>query len=108
MTPYIQVEWMCATMEEATVIIEILLQKKLVACVNLIKDVESHYIWKGKQEHSKEMKVLLKTHQKHFSKIQQIITEHGSYEVPAINAFPILAGAPTYLQWIEDSISNAE
>ena len=106
MTDYIQIEWMAASVEEACKVVKRLLEEKLIACANLIKEIESHYVWKGVFETSIEVKVLLKSHKKYFNLIQTLITEHSSYEVPAILSFSILESSPKYLQWLKDSLST--
>lgn len=105
MTPYIEIQWTCNSMKEARDISSILIKKKLVACVNILPDIESIYLWKGQIEKDQEVKVLLKTRKDLFDKIKQIIEVETSYDIPAILAVPILHGNPSYLQWMEDVIS---
>lgn len=58
MTPYIQIEWMSASLEEARVISQKLIQKQLVACANIIENIVSYYMWQGDLESSQEVKVI--------------------------------------------------
>ena len=93
----------CASLKEANRISGILLDKKLVACVSLIKGVTSRYWWKGKIDKSSEVILIMKSRKSLFKNIVTEIKEHHSYEVPEIIAVPIIAGNPDYLKWIKDS-----
>lgn len=43
----IQIQWTCATTQEARKGATLLLEKRLIACANIIPQVESLYLWKG-------------------------------------------------------------
>ena len=45
----------CKTLAEAHTIGTTIVEEKLAACVNIIKDVESIYQWEGKLEQSDEV-----------------------------------------------------
>jgi periplasmic divalent cation tolerance protein len=105
MVGYIQIEWMAASQEEARHIVKILLEKKLIACANLMANIESHYVWKGVLEQASEVKVILKSHQQHFAAVEKIIADQGSYEVPAITAYVIEKGNKSYLEWLKTSLN---
>ncbi len=104
MTPYIQIEWMSASLEEARIISKKLIEKQLVACANIIENVDSYYMWQGNLESSQEVKVVFKSHSKDFEKIATFITTEASYDVPAIIATPILKVNTSYLKWLEDTL----
>jgi len=100
MTNCIQIQWTSSSIEEARKIGYALVENKLVACVNILPHVESIYSWEGKIESDQEVEVLLKTDESHFEEIKSYIEKHASYDVPAILAFPVLAGNADYLSWI--------
>ena len=104
MKTFIQIQWTCSTVEEAKKICSSLVERRLIACANIISNVESIYLWKGEVETSSEVKVYLKTVDEKFSAIQAYILEHCSYEVPEILKVAVLDGNPTYLQWLEESL----
>lgn len=79
----------CATTGEGRSIAEALLKKKLAACVNIIKNVESHFLWKGKIERSSECLLLIKTKDTLVSKVINKIEELHSYECPVIEVLNI-------------------
>ena len=87
-------------MEEAKHIAELLLQKRLVACTNILDGVSSSYIWQGKIEHEKETLLIAKTRASLFHKIKNIVQKNHSYDVPCINAMPLVEGNEDYFNWI--------
>ena len=93
----------CACLKEANKISAKLLDKKLVACVNLIKGVHSAYWWKGKIEKADEVMLVMKSRKELFGKIVSEVKKLHSYSVPEIIALPIIAGNPEYLNWIRES-----
>lgn len=93
--------WTSATLEEARNISRELVEKKLVACANLIPSIESIYEWQGKVETTEEVKVLLKTAEKNFQQIQTFIQEKCSYDVPEITYVKVDGGNEAYLSWVQ-------
>jgi periplasmic divalent cation tolerance protein len=100
----VQIQWTCANFEEAKKISSSLVQEGLVACANLIPNIESIYIWQGQLETSKEVKVLLKTRKKQFEAVQAYIKSHCSYEVPEISMIAFSKGNPSYFHWVLDQV----
>ncbi|MCS7259525.1 MAG: divalent-cation tolerance protein CutA [Anaerolineae bacterium] len=90
--------------EIARQIADALLDKKLVACVNLIAPVESRYVWKGERCTDEEVLLLAKTRAALFAtQLVPTVKALHPYEVPEIIALPILMGAADYLAWIDES-----
>ena len=90
--------------EQGKRIAETLLKRKLIACANIVKGVDSHYWWKGRVEHSAELMVVMKTRAELLEKIIQAVKENHTYEVPEVVALPILGGNPDYLRWIDETL----
>jgi len=91
---------------EAQKISEGLLKKKLIACANIIRGVESFFWWQGKIDKAKEALLIVKTQRRLFSKIVKTVKSLHSYDCPEIIALPILKGSKDYLKWIDDSVSK--
>lgn len=100
----IQIQWTCPNVEEAKKIIYLLLEKKLIACANIIPHITSIYAWKGAIETAQEVKVLLKTLDQHFLAIRTLIQENCSYDVPEISKIIIDEANPPYLEWLKEEI----
>ena len=87
--------------EEAKKIAFSLVEKRVAACVNLIKDIESIYRWKGKISDEKEVLILIKTRKKLYKSVEEEIKKLHSHEVPEIIALPIISGSKDYLYWMD-------
>ena len=87
----------------ASSIANMLVNKKLAACVNIVNSIESVYQWQGKIERDKEIQLIIKTRQCLFTQLEKAIQELHSYELPEIIAVPIVSGEQNYLNWIQSS-----
>ncbi|MGA1795341.1 MAG: divalent-cation tolerance protein CutA [bacterium] len=85
---------------EADKLAERLLEKRLVACVNIIPGVMSKYWWKGKIEADKESILLMKTTPSLVNEVIENVRTLHSYEVPEVIVVDIETGNPEYLAWI--------
>ncbi len=94
--------------EEARKIARHLVEKWLAACVNIIPQVESIYRWQGKVDSSREWLLLVKTTQEKFSAVRDALRKLHSYDLPECVAITIEDGSPEYLQWLADSVQEAE
>ncbi len=81
-----------------------IIENKLGACVNVVKEVSSIYWWKGNIERDKESLLVVKTSASKFKELVEKVKEKHPYTVPEIIALPIVGGNPDYLSWIDDSL----
>jgi periplasmic divalent cation tolerance protein len=102
MTDYMVV-MVTATEKEAPGLARVLVEERLVACVNLVPGLRSVYWWKGKIEDEPEVLCIMKTRSALFEPLRNRVRELHSYEVPEIIALPILAGNEPYLDWIGET-----
>jgi periplasmic divalent cation tolerance protein len=91
----------CKNSTEAKKIGSILVKNKLAACTNIIKQINSIFLWKKKVASSKESILLGKTQKKNISKIIKIIKKNHSYTIPCIIFFDISIGNKEFLNWIK-------
>ncbi len=87
----------------AQTISEALLNARVAACVSIMPQVMSRYVWEGKLEAAEEWPLLIKTTQACYEELEQIIVSLHPYQVPEIIALPISQGLPAYLQWLTQS-----
>jgi len=88
--------------EEAAKIAHSLVEKRLAACVNIIRNIRSIYRWKGNVEDDAEVLMIAKTKQALFDPLMNKVKELHSYTVPEIIAIPIAGGSEDYLQWLNE------
>ena len=93
-----------ASQGEAEKIAGALLESRAASCVQ-IEPIVSLYHWKGKIERTNEMRLLIKTTDVLYPRVESLIRENHSYEVPQIVKLPINAGLPEYLGWISEETS---
>lgn len=91
--------------ENVDAITQLLLEKKLVACVQSTV-IQSAYHWQGQIINSEEILLQMKTKQSLFEKIQIEIQHVHTYDVPEIIIVPLAGANLRYLQWIEEETIN--
>lgn len=89
-----------SSMEEGKKIANALLDKRLIACANLLPKMTSLYRWEGKLETSEEVVMILKTTRDHFSEVEKIVKALHSYEVPCLLQLDVEQVAASYGQWL--------
>ena len=94
--------------KEALKIAEILLTKRLAACVNIVPSIISLYWWKGRREKASEVLLLIKSKKSAFKELEKTLRKAHSYEVPEIVALPITAGSAPYLKWMLKEIDTRQ
>src|SRR2546421_11583550 len=96
-----------ASVEEATKIAEVLIQSKLAACVQVLPEMQSIYLWKGEVERAREVLMIAKTTSAKFGELQSQVRAINSYETPEIIALPIVALSEDYLKWLTSSFEGS-
>ncbi|OIO35988.1 MAG: hypothetical protein AUJ74_03950 [Candidatus Omnitrophica bacterium CG1_02_44_16] len=87
--------------KEAYLLSELLLKRRLCACVNIIKGVDSFFWWKGKIDSAKESLMVIKTKQSLLPKLIKKVKAAHSYDVCEVIALPIIAGSKEYMDWVK-------
>ena len=83
-----------------------LVEHRLIACGNILPEVESIYWWKEKIECASEVAAILKTTRTTFSRLESTFKELHPYEVPELVATQITQGLPCYLSWISENVDS--
>ena len=79
---------------------DMLVDRQLAACVNILAPCRSVYRWKGAVQHDEEHPMLIKTTQARYAALEQALRQGHPYELPEIIAVPIERGLPAYLDWV--------
>jgi len=93
-------------METAGKAVRELVEQRLAACGNILKEVHSVYRWRGEVESSEEVLAILKLDSTRYGELETKLRSLHPYEVPEIIAFPISKGLPEYLRWVADSCAG--
>ena len=90
--------------ETAQKISQILLEKKLCACVNTVSNVFSMFRWQDKIESEDEALMVIKTRKNLFNDLCAQVKELHPYEVPEIIALPIIDVDNDYANWLQTEL----
>ena len=93
------------TKENADTITQLLLEKKLIACLQSTV-IQSAYHWQGKIIRSEEILLQMKSKRSLFEKVQRAIEHLHTYDVPEIIMVPMAGANLRYLQWLEEETIN--
>ena len=81
-----------------------LLEKRLVACVNIFP-IESMYWWKDKIEKAEEFVIIAKTLEEKYEQVKKEIRKIYHYEIPCI--IKISADInKDYLKWVDEEVKK--
>ena len=92
--------------EEAERLAEILVNRRLAACVQILPEITSFYHWQGKIERESELLILAKTTSENFSELEKTVREYHSYTTPEIVAVPASDVSAPYLNWLKTETEN--
>lgn len=89
-------------------IISHILNKKLVACINEVRGVQSFYWWEKKICNDEENLLIMKTTSKLVEVLITEIKKVHPYQVPEIISIPILKGNKEYLNWVSETVNKTQ
>lgn len=93
------------TSAEAEELAEKIIEAKLAACVQILPQMTSVYIWEGKLQKENEHLLLIKTLPEKWEELRDFITANHSYDVPEIVAIDAESVAQPYLDWIKNVLA---
>jgi periplasmic divalent cation tolerance protein len=96
----------CGNDEDADALAQLLVERRLAACVNAVSRVMSTYRWKGEVQHDRETLLIIKTTASRLAALEQAIRKHSKYELPEVVALPVAAGGADYLAWVGESVAE--
>ena len=88
----------------ARALAKVALQARLVACANLIPQLQSHYWWQGKIEKSTEVLILFKTVQSKLAALEKLVLANHPYDTPEFIVLQLKHGNKRYLDWLAASV----
>ena len=106
MKEHIQVFTTTENKDDARKIARDLVEKRLVACVQVIGPIMSTYRWKGKIEEEEEWLCILKSRYDRYEKLEKRLKSIHPYEEPEILATSVVTGNQSYLQWLNRQVES--
>jgi periplasmic divalent cation tolerance protein len=89
--------------EEADRIARRLVEDRLAACVNIIPQMRSIFVWEQKLSQEEEVLLVVKSRRARFQQLAGAVKRLHSYSVPEIIALPVVMGSADYLRWVSES-----
>lgn len=83
-----------------------LLEEGLIACANIVPQVQARYVWRGTREIARETGVLFKTHVSLLEKLVERIAALHPYAEPAILGWACDTASPETARWIGELIAS--
>ena len=90
--------------EDAGALARALVTERLAACVNVLPPMSSTYRWQDNVEVVSEHQLIIKTLSASVESLKVRLNELHPYDVPELLVIPVGDGAPTYLEWLRESI----
>ena len=92
--------------EEAGKIGKALVVSRLAACVNIIDNMNSIYMWQGKVQEDVEIIMIAKTTADRVPALVEKVKSLHSYECPCIVSIPVSGGNQDFIDWIADEVGS--
>ncbi len=86
--------------EGAASLVRALLERRLIACGNIVPGLRSLYWWQGKICDEPEVLLVLKSARAHLEALEAAIVELHPYDTPEVLVLPVEAGSARYLEWL--------
>jgi len=83
-----------------------LLERRLVACANVLPPMRSAYWWQGTIETGEERQVVFKTRQGCVDALEIALRELHPFEVPEFLVIPVSGGGEGYLRWVREETNE--
>jgi len=106
MGDYVQVVTAVGNEEEAEKISQMVVEKRLAGCAQVIGPITSFYWWKGKIERAEEWLCFIKSRADLYQELESTIRQVHSYENPEVLAIPIINGSKRYFAWLESELKK--
>ena len=92
--------------DEAGTLAEKIVEARLAACVQILPQMSSVYVWEGKTRRESENLLIIKTLPEKFEELSEFITANHSYTVPEIVAVEAEKVSEPYLEWLKQLTSD--
>lgn len=90
--------------ESAKKLARSIIERRLAACVNIVPQIESIYLWEGKVNEDNEYLLMIKTRTERVDELSKFVRENHSYSVAEVISLPIQNGNLPYLNWITQTV----
>jgi periplasmic divalent cation tolerance protein len=99
---FLQVQTTTDSRAEAVELAQAAVELRLAACAQVAGPISTSYWWEDSIQRSEEWLVMLKLPDDRYDDLAEFLADRHSYDEPEIIAMPIVAGSPSYLEWLQD------
>jgi len=92
---------------EAERLARVLLDRRLIACANVVPQVRSLFHWENRLECAEESLLIMKTTADALAPLTAEVKRLHSYDIPEVIALPVVGGSAEYLSWVAEEIHPA-
>ena len=92
--------------DEAVKIAKELVTARLAACVNILDNMSSVYLWQGEIQEDTEVVMIAKTTEERIPQLIEKVESMHSYDCPCIVSLPVLGGYQPFLDWIAEEVKD--
>jgi len=78
----------------------------LAACVNILDNMNSFYVWQGELQDDTEVVMIAKTTADRVPALVEKVKSLHSYDCPCIVSLPVSGGNQAFLDWIADEVKS--
>lgn len=103
---FVELVLTCGSWQEAQRIADKLLEKHLVACVEMV-EIKSKYHWQGKIDEANEVKLIMETVANNFDKVETEVKKIHGYDIFVLQQLPVQRVSEDAAKWWAEQ-SNSE
>jgi periplasmic divalent cation tolerance protein len=92
--------------EEARNIGKELVTSRLAACVNILDNMNSVYMWEGEVQEESEVVLIAKTTRERLPELVEKVKSIHSYDCPCVVSLPVLDGHKPFLDWVAGEVNT--
>jgi len=92
--------------DEAKKIGKELVTSRLAACVNILDNMNSFYLWEGEIQDDTEVVMIAKTTEDRVPELIEKVRSMHSYDCPCIVSLSVSSGNQPFLDWIAGEVKN--
>ncbi len=105
-TEFVQISTTTALEADARRLAELLVRRRLAACVQVSGPIHSTYWWQGEVEEAQEWICVAKSRGSLLAAVEALLADEHPYEVPELVATPLVGGGAAYLRWLDEELSR--
>jgi periplasmic divalent cation tolerance protein len=90
--------------DEARKIGKELVVSRLAACVNILDNMNSFYMWQEELQDDTEVVFIAKTIEDRVSALTEKVKALHSYDCPCIVSIPVTGGNQAFLDWVVEEV----